>query len=63
MVSALTTTKSWWLYLLQGLFTVLFGVMMLVWPGVTVFLLILIIGTFVLVDGLFPNSDIFGQQA
>jgi uncharacterized membrane protein HdeD (DUF308 family) len=43
--------KNWWLLLLKGLCAIVFGVLAFVWPGVTLFTLILFYGAFALVDG------------
>jgi uncharacterized membrane protein HdeD (DUF308 family) len=43
--------RHWWLILLRGICAILFGVLALVWPGLTLLTLILFYGVFVLVDG------------
>lgn len=43
--------KDWWLLLLRGLAAIAFGVLAIVWPGVTVLWMVLIYGVFALVDG------------
>ena len=43
--------KNWWLLLLKGICSVIFGVLTFVWPGVTLVTLILLYGIFALVDG------------
>ena len=43
--------RSWWVYMLQGLLTVLFGVVAIAWPGITLFSFILLFGVFVVVNG------------
>jgi uncharacterized membrane protein HdeD (DUF308 family) len=44
--------RSWWVLVLRGLFAVLLGLIALVWPDITVFVIITIIGVFLLLDGL-----------
>ena len=46
-------TRNWWIPLLRGLAAILFGIMALVWPGVTLGVLILLFGAYALVDGVF----------
>lgn len=45
--------RNWWVVLLQGLAAVLFGVLALVWPGLTLATLVLLFGAYALVDGVF----------
>lgn len=43
--------KSWWVVLLQGIITILFGVGALAWPGLTLFTLLLLFGIFAILVG------------
>ena len=43
--------KNWWLLLLRGIASIVFGVLAFVWPGLTLVTLILFYGAFALVDG------------
>ncbi len=43
--------KSWWLVVLRGIFAIIFGILALVWPGVTLLVLIIFFGAYSLVDG------------
>jgi len=43
--------KNWWLLLLRGLAAILFGVVALGWPGLTLLTLILLYGAYALTDG------------
>lgn len=45
--------RYWWLVALRGLCAVLFGVMALFWPGITLATLVLLFGAFALVSGVF----------
>jgi uncharacterized membrane protein HdeD (DUF308 family) len=42
---------NWWLLLLRGLAAILFGVLALSWPGVTLVSLVLLYGVYALADG------------
>lgn len=52
---------NWWALLFRGIATVLFGLAALIWPGPTLFVLIVMYGAFVLVDGAF--ADVAGIRA
>jgi uncharacterized membrane protein HdeD (DUF308 family) len=42
---------NWWLILLKGICAIIFGLLALAWPGVTVITLVLLYGAFALVEG------------
>jgi uncharacterized membrane protein HdeD (DUF308 family) len=44
--------RRWWMITLRGVFAVLFGVLAIVWPGITVLALVLLWGAYALIDGL-----------
>ena len=46
-------SKNWWLYLMQGLLGIAFGVLALVWPHQVWFALVLLFGVYVLLDCIF----------
>ena len=43
--------KNWWLVLLRGLCAIAFGILTFIWPGVSLFSLVLLYGAFALADG------------
>jgi uncharacterized membrane protein HdeD (DUF308 family) len=43
--------KNWWVFLLRGVFAILFGALTFVWPEVTLVTLVLFYGAFALADG------------
>ncbi|NEA26642.1 HdeD family acid-resistance protein [Actinomadura bangladeshensis] len=45
-------TRHWWVLALRGAFAILFGIVALVWPGITVFALVLLFGAYALADGI-----------
>ena len=51
-----TLSQNWWLVLLQGVLSVVLGVLALAWPGVTLGALILLWGLFALLNGV---GDVF----
>jgi len=46
-------TKNWWVLMLRGIIALLFGILAIARPGVTVAMLVLFFGIYVLVDGVF----------
>jgi uncharacterized membrane protein HdeD (DUF308 family) len=44
--------RSWWVLILRGLFAIILGLIALVWPGITVFVIVTVIGAVLLLDGL-----------
>jgi uncharacterized membrane protein HdeD (DUF308 family) len=48
-----TLADRWWVFLLRGVAAIIFGVLALMWPGVTLMTLVLLYGIFALVDGVF----------
>lgn len=46
-------THNWWSFTLRGLFAIIFGVLALVWPGATINALVILFGSYMLVDGVF----------
>jgi uncharacterized membrane protein HdeD (DUF308 family) len=43
---------SWWILLLRGLAAILFGIAALLWPHLTLLVLVLLFGAYALIDGL-----------
>ena len=51
--AAPATPGSWWTLLLRGVAAVFFGLSALIWPGLTLAVLVVIYGAYALVDGVF----------
>ena len=47
-----TMSGTWWTMVLRGIVAVLFGLAALLWPGLTLFVLLVCFGVYALVDGL-----------
>jgi uncharacterized membrane protein HdeD (DUF308 family) len=46
-------TRHWWVLALRGLAGAIFGVLAFMWPGITLFSLVILFGAYALVNGLF----------
>ncbi len=54
--------RTWWLVALRGALNVLFGVLALLWPGITFVVLVLLFGAYALVNGIIAlGSVLFGR--
>src|SRR4051812_48123172 len=49
---------DWRLIALRGLAALVFGVLTLIWPGITLWTLVVLFGAYVLVDGVFELVDV-----
>ncbi|RAJ02539.1 uncharacterized membrane protein HdeD (DUF308 family) [Chitinophaga skermanii] len=45
--------KNWWLFVLRGVFAIIFGLIAFFWPGITLTILTIFLGAYLLVDGIF----------
>jgi uncharacterized membrane protein HdeD (DUF308 family) len=43
--------RTWWAYAIQGLAAVIFGILTLVWPGISLHVMIVLFGAFAVVTG------------
>src|SRR5438093_12599432 len=57
-----TLKRHWWIPVLRGIAAVVFGVMAFVYPGLTVAVLVLLFGAWVLVDGIFRGVGARGHR-
>src|SRR2546430_10896217 len=57
-----TLARNWWGVALRGAAALIFGVLALVWPGITVLVLEALFGAYALVDGVFAlGTAILGR--
>jgi len=52
-MEAILNREPWWSLLLRGIFILILGILAFIWPGITLALLMIFFGAFVLVDGIF----------
>jgi uncharacterized membrane protein HdeD (DUF308 family) len=55
--------RYWWMVVLRGAVAVLFGLLALIWPDITLLALVILFGAYVLVDGVFALVAAFGPRA
>jgi uncharacterized membrane protein HdeD (DUF308 family) len=58
-----TLKRHWWVPVIRGVAAVLFGTMAFVYPGLTVAVLVLLFGAWILVDGVFRVIGAIGHRA
>lgn len=44
--------RNWWLFLLRGILAILFGIVAWIWPGLTLTMLVVFAGAWLMVDGI-----------
>jgi uncharacterized membrane protein HdeD (DUF308 family) len=52
-------SHNWWLVLLRGLAAILFGALAFLWPGLTLVMLVILFGTYAIVDGVIALAQAF----
>ena len=58
-----TLKRHWWVPVLRGVAAIIFGIIAFVYPGLTVAVLVLLFGAWVLVDGIFRVIGAIGHRA
>jgi uncharacterized membrane protein HdeD (DUF308 family) len=58
-----TLKRHWWVPVLRGVVAIIFGVMAFAYPGLTVAVLVLLFGAWVLVDGIFRIIGAIGHRS
>ena len=55
-------SKYWWVFALRGLLAVLFGLIAISWPGLTLVMLVYVFGFYVLFEGVLSIIAAFGRR-
>jgi uncharacterized membrane protein HdeD (DUF308 family) len=58
-----TLKRHWWVPVLRGVVAIIFGMMAFAYPGLTVAVLVLLFGAWVLVDGIFRIIGAVGHRS
>ena len=61
MLSAMQ--RNWWVLALRGLFSIIFGILVIVWPGIALETLLLLVAAYFLVDGVVEIVTSIQQRA
>lgn len=56
-------SRNWWLLVLRGAFAILFGVLAILWPGPAILALVILFGSYALVDGVFAIASVLMRGA
>jgi len=51
--------RAWWLVLVRGIVAIVFGILALFWPGITLLVLVIFFGAYAIVDGVFSIFSAF----
>ncbi len=54
--------RNWWTLLIRGIAAILFGILALIWPGLTLTVLVIFFGAYALVDGAFNIVAAFRRR-
>lgn len=55
-------SRYWWVFLVRGLFAVLLGLMALLMPGITFTTIIIFLGAYLFIDGIFSVTAAIGAR-
>jgi uncharacterized membrane protein HdeD (DUF308 family) len=58
-----TLKRHWWVPVIRGIAAIVFGIIAFVYPGITVAMLVLFFGAWVLIDGIFRVIGAIGHRA
>src|SRR5579884_4368277 len=62
MMASPVQTRHWWALIIRGIVAILFGLAALLWPGLTVIVLVSLFGAFALIDGIFAVVAAIGAR-
>ncbi|MBB3731174.1 HdeD family acid-resistance protein [Nonomuraea dietziae] len=55
--------STWWLILIRGICAVIFGILAIVWPGITLWVLVIFFGAYAIVSGIFSLGAAFRHDS
>ncbi len=58
-----TLARNWWALVLRGIFAILFGIVAIVWPGLTILTLTYVFGFYAVLDGIFALAAAWSNRS
>ncbi|MCB0209876.1 MAG: HdeD family acid-resistance protein [Anaerolineae bacterium] len=55
--------RNWWALVLRGIFALIFGIIAIVWPGLTILSLTFVFGFYALLDGIFALAATWSNHS
>ncbi|WP_084958945.1 HdeD family acid-resistance protein [Thermoactinospora rubra] len=55
--------RNWWMLLIRGIAAIIFGILAIVWPGITLLALVWLFGAYAVVDGVFAIGAAFRHSS
>jgi uncharacterized membrane protein HdeD (DUF308 family) len=55
-------TRNWWLFILRGVFAILFGILIVAWPSAGILVLVILFGVYALADGILSITFAFTHK-
>jgi uncharacterized membrane protein HdeD (DUF308 family) len=55
--------RNWWTLVIRGVLAILFGILTFLWPAISLTVLVLFFGAYVLVDGIFALVSVLTNRA
>ncbi|WP_236538874.1 HdeD family acid-resistance protein [Spiractinospora alimapuensis] len=55
-------SRRWWVFVVRGILAIIFGLLAVFWPGITLLVLVILLGAYLLVDGLFAIYHAFTHR-
>ncbi len=55
-------SRDWWIYVLRGILAIIFGLLALAWPGLTIGVLVILFGVYAIFEGVLALSAAFRNR-
>ena len=55
-------SRDWWIYVLRGILAIAFGLLTIIWPGLTIGVLVVLFGIYVIFEGFLALSAAFRHR-